>query len=156
MPGSRAGSSTVLWWVLCVSLDDVLFTFAAQILPAGEGIQSWAGGECDPLQFKQWQLVFGRGDEQYQQMDRRAESAYWLAIIWFKEKRFGGGCGGAPVRAKSTSSLLAPCQLHQSGFPESFTWKFLVIASFTLPDGKHAWVFVGVTFSFSQPQLTPL
>lgn len=26
--------------ILCVSLDDVLFTFAAQILPAGEGIRS--------------------------------------------------------------------------------------------------------------------
>lgn len=63
---------------------------------------------------------------------------------------------GAPVRAKSTSSLLAPCQLHQSGFPESFTWKFLVITSFTLPDGKHAWVSIRVTLYFSQPQLTPL
>lgn len=107
-------------------------------------------------QFKQWQLVFGRGDEQTSSINKWTDVRYQHTDLQSLDWKRRGLRRGAPVGAKSTSSLLARCQLHQSDFPESFTWKFLVSTSFMLPDGKHAWVFIRVTLYFSQLQRASL
>lgn len=105
----------------------------------------------------QWQLAFGGGggrtDETYQQTDRRSISVLSCNHLIEREEV---QVGADPARGKSNSSLPAPRHLHQSSFPESFTWKLLVSTSFTLPDGKHAWVFIWVTLYFSQLQLAAL
>lgn len=98
----------------------------------------------------------GRGDEQANGINKWTDTHYQHTDSQsFDSKRRSLMQGGRFGSYESKVNLLIT-QPHQSSFPESFTWKFLVSTGFTLPDGKHAWVFIWLTLYFSQLWLASL